>query len=72
MAYFRGVAAAAVKNMESLEPGAMLAVGLSKEETQALILKLRQGRVNISCINSPTSVTVSGDLAAIEELLNVV
>lgn len=72
MAYFRGIAAAAVKNVESLGPGAMLALGLSKEETQALILELKQGNVNIACINSPTSVTVSGDLAAIEELLDVV
>jgi malonyl CoA-acyl carrier protein transacylase/SAM-dependent methyltransferase len=69
VAYYRGVAATAIKDVKALKPGAMLAVGLSREETQPLITDLSQGVVSIACINSPTSVTVSGDDPAIEELL---
>ena len=72
VAYYRGVAAAAVKNVKSLKRGAMLAVGLSVEETQALTSELNRGIVSIACINSPTSVTVSGDEPAVEELLNII
>ncbi|KAL8848098.1 MAG: hypothetical protein Q9221_006855 [Calogaya cf. arnoldii] len=48
--------------------GAMLAVGLSEPETSTYISLLRLGRVCIASVNSPTSVTVSGDAAAIDEL----
>ncbi|KAL8787994.1 MAG: hypothetical protein Q9213_001886 [Squamulea squamosa] len=48
--------------------GAMLAVGLSELETSTYISQLRLGRVCIASVNSPTSVTVSGDAAAIDEL----
>ncbi|KAL8766387.1 MAG: hypothetical protein Q9209_006821 [Squamulea sp. 1 TL-2023] len=48
--------------------GAMLAVGLSEPETSMYISLLRLGRVCIASVNSPTSVTVSGDAAAIDEL----
>jgi len=69
VAYYRGVAATAIKDVKALKPGAMLAVGLSMADTQPLIADLSQGVVSIACINSPTSVTVSGDDSAIEELL---
>lgn len=48
--------------------GGMLAVGLSREEAQQYIELLKEGEVVIACINSPSSVTISGDLPAIEEL----
>lgn len=50
-------------------PGAMMAVSLSEEEAQTYIAKAApKGRVVAACINSPSSVTLSGDTAAIEEI----
>lgn len=68
ISYFRGIACARVKNVNGLAPGAMLAVGLNAQETQPLISELRSGRANVACVNSPSSVTVSGDVDAVEEI----
>ncbi|KAI9776756.1 MAG: hypothetical protein M1839_009400 [Geoglossum umbratile] len=48
--------------------GGMLAAGLSREEAKPYIDSFKDGQVVIACINSPSSVTISGDLPAIEEL----
>ncbi|KEQ90223.1 hypothetical protein AUEXF2481DRAFT_71742 [Aureobasidium subglaciale EXF-2481] len=48
--------------------GGMLAVGLSRDECIPYIGTLKTGEVVVACVNSPSSVTISGDLAAIEEL----
>ena len=48
--------------------GAMMAIGLSKEESERAISQLTRGRIGIAAVNSPSSVTVSGDIQAIEEL----
>ncbi|KAK2036540.1 ketoacyl-synt-domain-containing protein [Colletotrichum somersetense] len=57
-----------LKNMTG-PPGAMMAVSLSEEEAQAYIAKaISKGPVVAACINSPSSVTLSGDTAAIEEI----
>ncbi|KAJ5357821.1 hypothetical protein N7541_004979 [Penicillium brevicompactum] len=48
--------------------GGMMAVGLNARSVQTYLDGIRGGEVNIACINSPSSVTVSGDLGAIEEL----
>lgn len=48
--------------------GAMMAVGGSKEEIAPLIAELTAKEVRIACFNSPTSLTISGDEAAIDEL----
>ena len=69
VAYYRGLAAPAIKQKYPHRKGSMLAVGLSKAKTQGLISNLIQGKVVVACINSPSSVTVSGDESAIEELL---
>lgn len=71
VAYYRGLAAPAIKKKHPHRKGSMLAVGLSKEETQDLISSLTQGKAVVACINSPSSVTVSGDESAIEELLAI-
>ncbi len=47
--------------------GKMLAVSLPEQEAKAL-LEGRAGAVSIAAINSPTSVTLSGDPAPLEEL----
>ncbi|KAF2748444.1 ketoacyl-synt-domain-containing protein [Sporormia fimetaria CBS 119925] len=61
-AYCRGRSIAANKRK-----GAMLAVGLGMEETVDL-LQSRDSPVSIAAINSPNSVTLSGDEDAIGEL----
>ena len=66
VAYHRGRLALKLKGFKD---GAMLAVGLSEETVESLIEKLTQGSVKVACVNSPSSVTVSGDRAAIVELL---
>ena len=65
VAYHRGRLASKVKQARD---GAMLAVALSAEDTQHLIDSLHDGCVSVACINSPSSVTVSGDRTGIIEL----
>ncbi|KAL8787706.1 MAG: hypothetical protein Q9195_007662 [Heterodermia aff. obscurata] len=48
--------------------GGMIAVGLGREDAQHAISQLALGKVGIAAVNSPSSVTISGDLLAIEEL----
>ncbi|KAK6853414.1 putative type I polyketide synthase [Apiospora arundinis] len=48
--------------------GGMMAVGIGPDAAKALVKQVKSGRANIACINSPSSVTLSGDLTAIEEL----
>ena len=66
VAYFRGKASAGLKRLK----GGMMAVGYSPEEANKLIseTKLTGGIVTVACVNSPSSVTLSGDAAALEEL----
>ena len=50
------------------QPGAMMAVGTSKEDAMELCsLPTFEGRLCVAAVNSPSSVTLSGDLDAIEE-----
>ncbi|KAL2399110.1 Highly reducing polyketide synthase sdnO [Exophiala dermatitidis] len=49
--------------------GAMLAVGLGEKDISKYLAKtVAIGRAVVACLNSPTSVTVSGDEAAVLEL----
>nr|WP_109530278.1 type I polyketide synthase [Nocardia aurea] len=47
-------------------PGAMAAVSLSEQSAAELV---RDGRISVGVVNSPTSVVLSGEVAAIEETL---
>jgi acyl transferase domain-containing protein/NADPH:quinone reductase-like Zn-dependent oxidoreductase len=72
VAYFRGSLAAkhlklASTHVSTQVPGAMLAAGLSADEAQAYVNRAR-GKVVIACVNSPSSVTLSGDLPVIDEI----
>ena len=68
IAYCRGVAAAKIKE-DALElNGAMMAVGASPEQCAAIIRETCPDAVDIACVNSPSSVTLSGDAAAIDSL----
>ena len=46
----------------------MLSVGLGEDEASRYLENLTQGQAIIACINSPNSVTVSGDVDAIYEV----
>ena len=50
--------------------GAMLAVGLSEQDTETCIAQIppHVGKMAIACVNSPTTMTVSGDQFAIQLL----
>ena len=66
IAYYRGYV---VGQSETKVRGAMMAVGLGKNDANAEIVQLNiQGAVKVACINSPESVTISGDELAIEKL----
>jgi hybrid polyketide synthase/nonribosomal peptide synthetase ACE1 len=67
IAYYRGYFLHLAKGPEGSGAGAMLAVGTSREDAQALIeLEELAGRVVIAASNSPESLTLSGDAEAIE------
>uniref|UniRef100_A0A8H7KF45 Carrier domain-containing protein n=1 Tax=Bionectria ochroleuca TaxID=29856 RepID=A0A8H7KF45_BIOOC len=66
--YYRAVLAAN-KDFQGPVKGGMLAVGLGQEETQSYLERLNSGgKAVIACVNSPSSITVAGDVPAILEL----
>lgn len=67
-AYNRGRAVAKMIAEQAQVNGSMLAVGAGKDTVAPMIKMLREGKCTIACENSPNSVTVSGDTAAIDEL----
>lgn len=67
IAYHRGVSASRIAN-EGLKKGGMLALGISAEDVQPYLETLQSGKAVVACVNSPSSVTISGDVPAIEEL----
>lgn len=68
VAYYRGKFSSQLKQKAPELQGAMLAVGLSPDECENYISDVKSGKLIIACVNSPVSVTVSGDLSAIHEL----
>lgn len=52
--------------------GAMMAVGISETDAQSFLASLTKGKVAVACVNSPSSITVSGDAAAIDELQELI
>ncbi|KAL8903861.1 MAG: hypothetical protein Q9207_003659 [Kuettlingeria erythrocarpa] len=63
VAYVRGLSSATVTR-----EGAMLATGLSRTEALEYIAQVPPETAVIACINSPSSVTLSGDVEAIDTL----
>nr|UPN67571.1 hypothetical protein [Pestalotiopsis sp.] len=70
VAYFRGQAASKLAVQQTGE-GAMLALGIGPESARELISQHDCGYVTIAAINSPQSVTISGDKLAIDSLQQV-
>ncbi len=68
IAYYRGIVATRLtEKFEDLR-GGMLAIGATQEETQAVIDASAGKNVVIACVNSISSMTVSGDEAAIDQV----
>ncbi|KAK6952379.1 hypothetical protein Daesc_006915 [Daldinia eschscholtzii] len=69
LAYYRGIAVSSRRSDAGVTLGAMLAVGSSQHYVLDYVRQLGLvGRVDLACINSPQSVTISGDKEAIRIL----
>ncbi|PBP26113.1 polyketide synthase [Diplocarpon rosae] len=66
-AYFRGYLCSQ-RQLAGKKSGSMMAVGASRERVQEFTGKATTGSCLVACVNSPTSVTVSGDSQAVEEV----
>lgn len=66
-AYYRGLYMGSGVERKEAVSGAMMAVGLGREEMEEK-LQPYSGRVCVAAVNSPSSVTVSGDAEPITEL----
>ena len=65
IAYYRGVVSMLLTEKLGKGAGGMLAVGASQKETQDLIDVTTNAGVRVACVNSPRSVTISGDIDGI-------
>ncbi|KAJ5692411.1 reducing type I polyketide synthase [Penicillium macrosclerotiorum] len=70
IAYYRGTCAAWLRN--SNNKGAMVSVGLSKEQAERYLNMIAPGfealDLTVACINSPKNVTISGDVSQVDAL----
>ena len=64
LAYQRGQ----VSKLLEAGSGAMMSVGIGVNEANAYLDRVTQGKAVVACINSPASVTVSGDVCALDQL----
>jgi NADPH:quinone reductase-like Zn-dependent oxidoreductase/malonyl CoA-acyl carrier protein transacylase len=71
ISYHRGMAVIDFRKNHPGLKGSMMAVGCTAEEIDPLIAQLGTGNAKIACFNSPTSLTISGDRVAIDELQNL-
>lgn len=71
IAYYRGVLSSELKTIAPDLDGSMMAAGLSHEKAEEWISKVTDGEVVVACINSPFSVTISGDAQGIDQLLGL-
>ena len=71
ISYYRGFWCSKMKKVAPQYHGAMLAVGLSEEAALPHLdaVPVELGKAVVACVNSPSSVTVSGDAAAVESLV---
>jgi zearalenone synthase (highly reducing iterative type I polyketide synthase) len=68
IAFHRGRECANLKTEAPELQGAMLAVGLDAESIGPYIDDFQPGHINVACVNSPKSITVSGDAPEIRKL----
>ncbi|KAK3688670.1 hypothetical protein B0T22DRAFT_407287 [Podospora appendiculata] len=55
-------------NRQLARKGGMVAVGLGVEDSHKYLSRVLSGRVVVACENSPSSITVSGDVHGLDEL----
>ncbi|KAL2128609.1 hypothetical protein VTI74DRAFT_8937 [Chaetomium olivicolor] len=67
IAYARG-GLASESSRHLTRKGGMVAVGLSAKDSHKFLSRVSSGKVVLACENSPSSITVSGDVSGIEEL----
>ncbi|KAK3167997.1 Type I Iterative PKS [Lepraria neglecta] len=67
-AYYRAVLAADKSRRNGATKGGMIAIGAGIEDTESYLDRLKGGRAVAACINSPSSVTVAGDVSAVQEI----
>ena len=67
VAYFRGEAVRSLNKSHPQLSGAMLSAGLSISDAQEYIMHFKN-EVVVACINSPASMTLSGNKNALEEI----
>ena len=76
IAFHRGRLIPVLKERWPALRGSMMAVGGSKEDIEPLISQVNDsqsdGHIKIACYNSPSSLTISGDEAGIDELKDLV
>jgi acyl transferase domain-containing protein/NADPH:quinone reductase-like Zn-dependent oxidoreductase len=68
IAYMRGYYCGQIQPRLKEKRGAMLAAGLTVQEAQQYLELVAEGSVVIGCVNSPASVTLSGDYDGISYL----
>lgn len=68
VAYWRGKICCELNQDAPDVKGAMMAVGLSSGAAEEYIASIKTGKIVVACINSPSSVTISGDENGIDEL----
>lgn len=66
--YYRGLVNAEHVESQATPTSGMLAVGLGPEQVKPYLEDQSVGRITIACYNSPESVTLSGDIAAIDHV----
>ena len=67
-AYFRGLITDKYLVNDKSTSGCMMAVGLGPEAAEPYLQHVKDGKVVIACVNSPSSVTLSGDTTGINEV----
>ncbi|KAK8257361.1 polyketide synthase [Phyllosticta capitalensis] len=68
VAYQRGQAVITLKERHPELKGAMLAIGAGPDDVRPMLKTLKDGQAIVACENSPSSITASGDVSAIDEL----
>lgn len=71
IAYYRGLLSSGMKTAAPELEGSMIAVGTSSKQAELYISQVKKGEVVVACVNSPLSVTLSGDTAGIDEMLDL-
>ncbi|KAJ4286910.1 hypothetical protein N0V88_007855 [Collariella sp. IMI 366227] len=70
IAYARG-GLASESSRQLARKGGMVAVGLGAKDSQKYLSRVSNGKVVLACENSPSSITVSGDVSGIDELESI-